>query len=146
MMKPHRCDGDPAEYYSKNLSVDDYYAKSEGRGIFHGKGAEDLGIAGEPVTEQAFCAFWDGKSPDGRQLVQLQKGKAHRGGWDCVYTLTKDASLAYARMSDAQRAEAHERLLAALKAELDYFEETYATSRAGKGGTERLKARLVFAI
>src|SRR5262245_27041563 len=107
MFKPHRMAGNPVGYFTRNLGVDDYYTKgSDPPGTFHGRGLADVGLVeGQTVTQEAFCNLWDGLTPDGKEsLVQQQRGKrAHRGGWDCVFTLSKDQSLALARMTPEER-------------------------------------------
>src|SRR5690242_18900528 len=104
MFKPHRMAGNAARYYTQNLGADDYYTRGrEPPGTFHGAGLEDVGLRdGDRVTRESFCNLWGGLTPDGRErLVQHQGGRAHRGGWDCVFTLGKDQSVAYARMTAA---------------------------------------------
>jgi conjugative relaxase-like TrwC/TraI family protein len=139
--------GNARTYYTNNLGADDYYTKGcDPPGTFHGSALKDLGLKdGERVTQQAFTNLWDGLTPRGtKRLVQHQRGRAHRGGWDCVFTLDKAGSLAYARMTPEERSIADEELAAKVNEVMGYFERIYATSRVGKGGKERVKAKLIW--
>jgi conjugative relaxase-like TrwC/TraI family protein len=139
--------GNAKTYYTGNLGADDYYTKGcDPPGTFHGSALKDLGLKdGQRVTQEAFCNLWDGLTPDGKQrLIQHQRGRAHRGGWDCVFTLDKAGSLAYARMTPEERAIADEKLAAKVNEVMGYFERSFATSRVGKGGEERVKAKLIW--
>jgi conjugative relaxase-like TrwC/TraI family protein len=147
MFKPHRMAGNSKTYYTNNLGADDYYTKGcDPPGTFHGSALKDLGLKdGERVTQETFSNLWDGLTPDGKKrLVQHQRGRAHRGGWDCVFTLDKAGSLAYARMTPEERSIADEKLAAKVNEVMGYFENTFATSRVGKGGEEKVKAKLIW--
>jgi conjugative relaxase-like TrwC/TraI family protein len=150
MFEPYPMGGNAAEYLTQ-FAADDYYLSGyDPPGIFIGTGADDLGIGGEKVTKEAFSNLWDGLTPDGTaSLVQKQKReglRAHQPGWDCVFTLPKDLSIAYGRETADNRAILDAKCLHVVKQVMGHFEENYLVSRSGRGGEQLTKANLVAAM
>src|SRR6516164_9725840 len=131
MFKPHRMRGNAVKYFT-HLGVDDYFAKGcDAPGTFHGAALDHLGLLeGQQVTEHTFCNLFEGYFPDGRnKLVQNAGDSERENGMDGVFTLSKDLSIAYARMTPDERAVVDERGLQAVKQVMNHFEKNYATSR-----------------
>src|SRR5712692_316626 len=148
MFKPHRMRGNAVKYFT-HLGVDDYFTKGcDQPGTFHGSGLEDVGLKeGEQVTEETFCNSFEGYTPDGKEkLVQNAGDPERENGMDGVFTLPTDLSIAYARMTPEERAVVEAKAVEKVKEVMDHFEKTYATSRIGRGGEDRLKAKLIYAV
>ena len=97
-------------------------------------GSAALGLEGNVLDNQLYNLF-DGYSPDGsKALVQLQKHKEaaeHLPGWDLTFSGSQIRIRALVQASSEFRQriqEAH----AAVKAGIDYLQETSAYSRHGR--------------
>src|SRR5690242_18131427 len=81
-------------YYEEIYTVDDYYSEQQHvTGQWIGKGAVDLGLAGE-VAHEDFSALLQGIDPrTGKVLVQKALGyDQHAAGWDAVFNAPKSFS------------------------------------------------------
>lgn len=129
--------GGQAGYYL-GLAREDYYLQGgEPPGQWHGIGAERLGLSGQVEADHLYNLF-DGFSPDGsRPLVQFQNhdGKAgHRPGWDLTFSAPKSISVLWSQSSPENRQKIQRAHDEAVKAALDYLQESAALTRRGRGG------------
>ena len=134
------------ENYYLNLAREDYYlAGGEPPGIWHGKGASDLGLSGQ-VQGEALTQLLKGFHPhDGRALIQNAGDNNHQPGWDLTFSAPKSVSVAWSQAtSDTQRLiqQAH---AAAVRAALSYIEQAASITRRGKNGVELKQAHLIVA-
>jgi conjugative relaxase-like TrwC/TraI family protein len=148
---------------------DDYYVRpdEEKAGVWIGgaseKFSERYGLQ-ETVTKKQFGALFDGYSPDGKKepLVQNagkmtprrdENGKVinkdeplRQPGWDLTFSAPKSVSILHAITTDRALKAALERAhLEAIKTTFERIEsETF--TRIGKGGKERVDAKLLAAV
>jgi conjugative relaxase-like TrwC/TraI family protein len=81
-------------YYAEKYSIDDYYGEQQRvTGKWIGKGAADLGLAGD-VAHEDFSALLHGIDPrNGAVLVPKASGyDEHAAGWDGVFNAPKSFS------------------------------------------------------
>ena len=149
-------------YYEQEVAggLDDYYAgRGESPGVWAGRGAEGLGLAGvvqEGELGMVLRGFDPGSGarlrtpvrhrtitverldPETGRLVEEQKRLAPVAGFDLVFSCPKSVSLLHALSEDEEvrRAvsEAHE---AAWRSALAYLEREACVTRRGEGGTIR---------
>lgn len=131
--------------YYIGLAKEDYYMDGgEPPGIWHGKGAEALGLIGQ-VEGQQLTRVFEGFHPTNDQtLVELQGDKGHRPGWDLTFSAPKSVSVLWSQADPATREKIQEAQFAAVKSALDYLESTCEVARRGKGGHEHEKGSLIF--
>ncbi len=115
-----RSSGGAANYFAK----DNYYTVSENEeaGVWHGKGASDLGLSGI-VEREAFEDILNGKLPDG-ELVGQKEGR--KLGIDLTFSMPKSASIMAYVAGDERILGAH---MAAVKKTIDFIERNYAEAR-----------------
>ena len=132
-------------YYLNLVEQGDYYTLGgEPAGIWLGHGAKSLGLSGT-VHAQELEGILAGFSPDGQPLVQNAGEETRRPGFDLTFSAPKTVSTLFA-LADAQtRIEIQQAQLCAVKAGLNYLEDTAGVSRRGKGGHESIEASLVAA-
>jgi conjugative relaxase-like TrwC/TraI family protein len=101
------------DYYSQHLSPGDYYAQdaAEMKGVWHGRGAEILGLRGE-VRQEDYYRLCDNLTPEGKQLTARTKGD-RRVLTDFTFDTPKSVSLEYElggdeRILDAMRVSVRE--------------------------------------
>ena len=116
-----------ARYYSDLAHQDDYYHRGkEPAGIWHGKGAQAFGLAGE-VERKKFLHLSAGLDPDGKEALVQNAGKkeeyARRCGWDVTFSAPKSVSALWAAAPDELREKISSAHREAVKATLDYLEE-----------------------
>src|SRR5215472_4034793 len=84
-----------ANYFDEHYSVDDYYSEGQRAiGQWVGKGAADLGLAGD-VSRDDFTALLQGVNPRGGAVIipaALHNGE-HRAGWDSQFSAPKSVSI-----------------------------------------------------
>ncbi|WP_286762456.1 MULTISPECIES: MobF family relaxase [Rhodopirellula] len=97
------------QYFDQVLTQGDYYLGQEVNGLWHGHGANLLGLGiGSDVTKQQFSDLLLGKHPvNGTDLTQRSR-KDRRPGMDLTFSVPKSVSLAWAINED-------ERLIDALR-------------------------------
>ena len=89
------------DYFKKSLRQADYYAsddavgskgkdRQEDMGIWHGRGAELLGLSGD-IKRRDFEALLDGHG------ITTKKTANRRAGWDLTFSAPKSVSLVWAR-------------------------------------------------
>lgn len=132
--------------YYIGLAREDYYMDGgEPPGIWHGQGAEALGLTGQ-VDGQQLTRVFEGFHPTNDQtLVELQEDKGHRPGWDLTFSAPKSVSVLWSQADQATREKIQEAQLTAVKSALDYLESTCEVARRGKGGYQHEKGNLLFA-
>jgi conjugative relaxase-like TrwC/TraI family protein len=157
------------QYYSHMASQDDYYVRpgEEKPGVWIGGAAENFSERfdlGETVRGKEFRALFDGYSPDGRKTPLVQNagkmtptkdetGKVinkdeplRQPGWDLTFSAPKSVSILHAVTTDQTLKAALERAhLEAIRTTFERIEaETF--TRIGKGGKERVDAKLLAAV
>ena len=148
--------------YHIDLAREDYYQTGgEAPGLWHGRGAELLGLkAGEKVSRDNLHNLMDGLSPEGSQKLVQNAGagkvvyRNRRGvlrerereiGWDFTLSAPKSLSIIWSQ-ADLRTRKAVEKIHAdAVKKTLDWL-ELQATTRRGKGGTKRESSKLAIAM
>ena len=134
--------------YYLELAREDYYLNGgEPPGLWHGRGAQELGLSGV-VEGEALIRLFAGFHPhDDRSLIQQQKyqEREHRPGWDLTFSAPKSVSVLWSQADYDARQAIQNAHLKAVQAALDYLEGEVAITRRGRGGHERLGARLVIA-
>jgi conjugative relaxase-like TrwC/TraI family protein len=120
-------------YYEEKYSTDQYYSeKHKVVGQWIGKGAADLGLAGD-VAHEDFSALLQGINPhNGTVLVQKAGGyDKHAAGWDGVFNAPKSVGLQAMIGEDFRLLQAHRIAVERAVAEV----EKYAMARQ-HGGRE----------
>lgn len=120
-----------SHYFS---AQDDYYAK-EASGIWMGKGAERLGLAGQVDTDE-FRALLDGKLPDGRSIHTTYDASrsTKRHGWDFTFSAPKSVSMQALIGGDSKVVQAHER---AVKEAFELLEANAIARKKAQGVSHR---------
>jgi conjugative relaxase-like TrwC/TraI family protein len=85
-------------YFENSLQVGDYYLGAD-KGIWHGLGAERLGLAGE-VTREAFARLASNRLPDGSGQLPVRNDKDRRPGYDFCLSVPKSVSVYLAISGD----------------------------------------------
>ncbi|MEP0264002.1 MobF family relaxase [Dokdonia sp.] len=83
-------------YYTKGLSKADYYIQDqEVNGVFDGKIAKRIGLAGMPITKETFNSFCDNIHPVTNQPLTPRTLKDRRVGYDISFHCPKSVSVLY---------------------------------------------------
>ena len=132
--------------YYIGLARQDYYMDGgEPPGIWHGQGAEALGLVGQ-VDGQQLTRVFEGFHPvNDATLVELQNGKGHRPGWDLTFSAPKSVSVLWSQADQATREAIQDAQLAAVNVALDYLESSCEVARRGKGGQQHELGKLIYA-
>ena len=99
-------------YLSTHLSANDYYCEQEQvTGVWVGKGAERLGIAGQTIEKDdaAFEALRLNQHPDGSGQLTPRKAENSIRFFDFQCSAQKSVSLMAVMMEDRRLYEAHDR-------------------------------------
>lgn len=136
-------------HYYLGLAAEDYYLSGgEPLGQWYGTGASQLGLYGI-VERHPFHNVSHGRSvDDSTKLVQIQKQhgrKEHAVGWDITASAPKSLSVVWSQANPEIRSVIQECHRTAVRAMVQYLEDTAAWTRRGKGGHKREKASLVVA-
>ncbi|WP_373529668.1 MobF family relaxase, partial [Nostoc sp.] len=112
-----------------NYFIKNYYHL--GKSLWSGQGAEKLGLSGAVDDEEAFKNIIEGRSPDGREVLNArvvkEKGKGERrAALDCTFSAPKSVSLMALIGGDTRLIDAHHQ---ALKEVLQLIEQRYAYTR-----------------
>ena len=132
-----------ARYYLDSVAkrIEDYYAGvGEAPGVWLGRAASDLGLAGQ-VAEGDLEPLLGGHAPDGTPLVSGKAAAVGRlPGFDLTFSAPKSVTLLFAlgdpAVVAASRA-AHDR---AVRSALGYLEDNAVRVRRGKDGVTVLPA------
>jgi len=116
-----------AAYYAG----DNYYTDGQltEASLWHGKGAEMLGLTGGKADRDQFDAVLAGKLPDGSVIPDGARG-SHRPGLDLTFSAPKSVSLLAYVGGDDRLLEAH---MDAAKSALDWAERRFAEARISGG-------------
>ncbi|HET8955727.1 MAG TPA: MobF family relaxase [Solirubrobacterales bacterium] len=130
-------------YYLEKVAegAEDYYSgEGEAEGYWLGDSAEDLGLQGKVDPDQ-LVAMLTGNDPASGEPLGLQhvSGKGPVPGFDLTFSAPKSVSLTYALAGHPVGAEVKAAHAEAVKAGLDYLQDTACLTRRGKGGREFVK-------
>ncbi len=160
------------ENYYLNLSQEDYYLKGgEPEGYWHGEGAKGLHLSGK-VRASHLRACFRGYSPDGKKLVRnaikesktpvapqqtdqngvqnaaqaaKKKQKQRDPGWDLTFSVPKSVSTLWSQADESLRMQIQGLIDQAFRKSIGYLESEAAFCRVGRGGSKKVKAKLVVA-
>ena len=119
-------------YYLDIAKNDDYYLDGgEPPGIWLGRGAIHLGIAGQ-VRSEDYYLLLDGYSPDKQPLVQNPGDEERRTAWDLTFSAPKSISLVWASADIGLRREIEDAQHSAVVKAIDFLERHAAITRRGK--------------
>lgn len=132
--------------YYLNLAAEDYYiGGGEPEGVWLSTaGARSLGLRGK-VSKQDLHAFFHGFKPDGTPLVQNAGDPKRTPGHDLTFSSPKSLSVYWAVASQEIRQAIQKAQLDAVTHAIRYLEQEVAISRRGKGGYEKVPAKIVVA-
>ena len=127
-----------AEYYLEKVArgVEDYYLHAgEAPGMWHGKAAVELGLAGEVMAEE-LMALLRGEHPlSGERLAQPQRGSDRVWGFDVTFRAPKSVSLLFALSEGTVPREVRSAHETALETALGYLEREAGFGRRRLDGT-----------
>ena len=136
--------GNQSEYYTRLAQQDYYLSGGEPEGYWRGKGASAMRL-GKLVKPRVLGRLFHGYSPSNKKLVQ-NAGKPNRQpGWDLTFSAPKSVSVLWSQADSKLRNNIQAAHRQAVDKTIEFIEERFAESRVGKGGTERVKAKLVVA-
>lgn len=138
-----------SEQYYLTLAAEDYYLQGgEPPGRWIGSGASAMGLVGE-VDAKALKELFNGYDPEGKALVRnagVTTGKLRRKpGWDLTFSAPKSVSLIWSQLDRHGRRKIEAAHQAAVERAIAFIEQQAALSRRGKGGVERVEAKLAVA-
>ena len=127
-------------YFEEHYSQDDYYTQGQTCiGQWIGKGAAELGLAGN-VNRDHFSALLQGVDPHGgRVLVPPHANGQHAAGWDSVYSAPKSVSIQALIGGDHRLIQAHQDAVRRTLQEI----EKYATTHQGHQRDRLVSANVV---
>jgi len=139
--------GEHSAKYYMGLATEDYYLDGgEPPGVWHGRGAAELGLTGT-VEKRAFYAIFYGASPEsGELLVRKQPDRAHHPGWDLTFSAPKSVSVLWSQTDEDTRHKIQELHFQAVQKSLTYLENNALITRRGAGGHEREPVHLVSTV
>ncbi|MGE3239520.1 MAG: MobF family relaxase [Pirellulales bacterium] len=132
------------DYYLGLASGDYYLYGGEPAGRWLGQGAAKLDLVGQ-VAADALRSLLEGKSADGRNLIQTPARGEHQPGWDLTFSAPKSVSVVWAVADAATQQTIQACQAAAVEAAIGYLEDAAAFTRRGKGGAIREPVGLVVA-
>jgi len=132
------------DYYLGLASGDYYLRGGEPPGRWLGKGAVRLGLSGA-VAAEALKPLLEGRTADGRNLIQAPSRGEHQPGWDLTFSAPKSVSVAWATADASTRQAIQDCQAAAVQGAIGYLEDVAAFTRRGKGGAVREPVGLVVA-
>lgn len=133
-VKPFSSSSAASKYYAQG----DYYG-SEGKGIWFGLGAKELGFDGEFNAKEntAFNHLLEGILTNGQVLGKKTKdGIEHRPGIDLTFSVPKSFSIQMlVNAMEVEKQDLEQTLRKAVNSTLSYIEEKgYVIARKGQGG------------
>lgn len=126
------------EYYKDR---DDYYLSDKSSAMWHGRGAQRLGLAGA-IDATDFKRLFSGQYGP----AAVKNSDRHLPGWDATFSAPKSVSVAALVAGDSRLVEAHDR---AVQAALDHLETWASVSRSRDGSgayTYRRTGNLAVAV
>lgn len=132
-------------YYS-DLGEDYYVDGGEPPGIWWGKGAEQLGLAGT-VQSNTFRNILEGKSADGKKsLVQNAGRPSRRAAFDLTFSVPKSVSIARATADEQLARQIDQACDAASRKAFEAVQELCGFTRRGGAGMRSEPGKLVAAV
>ena len=132
-----------ANYYLAFKELAFYYVTDAGEvGVWYA-GAKSLGFDGI-VNEHSLVAAFQGTSPDGKELVQLNQKR--QPATDITFSVPKSLSSLWGVLESLHRHKIENIVMRAAMCGVDYFESEAIHTRRGKGGTLVEKAKGVWAL
>jgi len=132
------------DYYSQHIAPGDYYGKDsvEMKGVWHGRGAEMLGLSGEVKQEDFFRLCENVNPKTGEKLTPRMDGD-RRVLSDLTFDCGKDITLAYELGGDERILHAFRQSVRETMAEI----ETQVQTRVRRGGkdTNRTTGSMIWA-
>lgn len=123
-----------------NAAVGYYNGHGEEPGRWHGKGAEDLGLAGA-VDPEVFRALLQGRHPETGEPLRSDAGAFYlanpnlRPGWDMTFSPPNSVSSVWAMGDSGATASVERAHKRAVARALSYVQTEAARVRRGRGGT-----------
>lgn len=136
--------GDAARYHDKAFTqdgasrADNYYLNEQAAAHWEGRGAELLGLAGQPVERDDFIAFLEGRLPnpangETQDLSENSRGANRRAGEDFTVSPPKSVSIIALVGQDERVVAAHQ---AANTRAMTWLQEHAALVRVREDGSE----------
>ncbi|MEO1092269.1 MAG: MobF family relaxase [Pseudomonadota bacterium] len=126
-----------AAHASTYFDKDNYYGRGDSPSVWHGKGADALGLVGA-VDRKDFQRVLEGRLVDGVELGRIRDGeREHRAGWDVTFSAPKSVSLMAEVAGDDRLVRAHDE---AVRATLAKLERELILTRVKAHGTTSLEA------
>ena len=122
------------QYFREHYSQDDYYTQGQTcTGQWAGKGAAELGLAGD-VSREHFSALLLGLHPhDGRILVPAATHNGrHAASWDSVYSAPKSVSIQALIGADHRLIQAHQDAVQRTITEVEKFAIAHGKQNGSK--------------
>lgn len=131
--------GSAAKYYEE-LAKDDYYTNGgEPPGVWYGKHAENLGLAGQTVQRGELGQALEGFHPKTGKALAENAGLRHKPGHDLCFSAPKSVSVAWAAADPDLRRELSEMQAEAVRETLCYAEQCCAFhTREGHAGAVKV--------
>lgn len=104
---------------------EDYYAAEGGAGRWTGRGAQEMGLAGELKLGQLLAGL-QGFHPETGEALSRNAGEKHKGGWDLTFSAPKSVSCIWAVADPETRAAMESAQNAAAARALLFLEESGA--------------------
>lgn len=125
------------DYFTEHLSRSDYYAKdaAEVAGIWHGLGAELLGLEGR-VKQDDFFALCDNMNPETGERLTARMKAGRRVLYDFTFDAPKSVTLAYEIGKDERIRTAFEEAVSETMGSM----EAAVMARVRKGGADKDRA------
>lgn len=118
-------------YYLDIAKKDDYYLDGgEPPGVWLGRGAIHLGLAGQVQSEE-YNMLLSGFAPDKQPLVQNAGDDKRRSAWDLTFSAPKSISLVWASADTGLRSEIEDAQHSAVAKAIDFIERHAAITRRG---------------
>ena len=148
------------QYYLGLVSVN-YYVPEEGPsgipgeppGVWYGKGVAEFGLKpGSKVEKEHLERLCEGFHPlDPKKKLVWNAGRAdghapRRPGFDITLSVSKSLSILWAAADDELKRLLERVVLNAVRQTLSYLEDFAGLARVGKGGLERERVPLTFAL
>jgi conjugative relaxase-like TrwC/TraI family protein len=142
-------------YYLGLVSVNYYLpgeAPGEPPGVWYGRGVSEFGLeSGAPVEEEHLGRLCEGFHPLNRERLVWNAGRTgghapRRPGFDITLSVSKSLSILWAAADDELKRLIERVVFNAAKQTLSYLEEFGGFARIGKGGLDRDRVPLTFAL
>lgn len=143
---PVRSAGAAAAYFAAYYANENAPDSGEPPGYFAGSGAEALGLSGIADKERLEAVFSGIDPGTGEKLIELRASADAVAGRDFTFSAPKSVSALWA-VADPELREkismAHD---AAVRESVNVLTENYMFARRGKGGSERIEAKPIYAL